>query len=168
MTFLSGMSIICLSTEVPTHRYAVGSQDSVSTAIEAKHTCDYFFESLCYMSFTTPTTTPTKRKPQLTPKKTYPAAGVNVNDICRVCSQNFKISGGSYRNIFTGEKNIDVRLSNILDTDITRSPHLSSFLCQGCLRKLDRLEKFSSELKNFKQLYSESVLQGDHYFAKLT
>lgn len=92
-----------------------------------------------------------------TPKKYYPAAEVNVNDLCRVCDENFKIIGRGYHKIFSTEKSLNERLSTILTCEIKEQSQFSSYLCQGCFLKLNKFEKLLTQLDAYKKQYSDSV-----------
>ena len=74
-----------------------------------------------------------------------------------MCGINFKIAGRGHYNIFSAFKHdLQRRLSRLLKRDVVQENHLSSVVCQGCFRKIQKFEKFQKELDDFVTAYSEN------------
>lgn len=82
----------------------------------------------------------------------------NVNNFCRICNVNLLISGCGRFNLFHGvleKEQTASRLSSILGFVLSKD-HCSSIMCVKCRRTLERFEKFTKDLSEFKQKAKET------------
>lgn len=102
--------------------------------------------------------------PPKTPvKKIINKQSFGLEDICRLCNINVRISGLGRFNISSGKKSIELklaeRLSVVVGAPIVQDDNLSSIICSKCKRTFEKLEKSSNELREFQQMCILSMQQ---------
>ena len=70
-----------------------------------------------------------------------------LDDFCRVCNVDLRLSGQGKFNLFEGEtskkQNVSARLSSVLGIPVEKEQDASSRLCFKCKREMEKLETLS-------------------------
>jgi hypothetical protein len=102
------------------------------------------------------------KTPTKTPLKKVNIQNFALEDLCRLCNVNVRISGRGRFNIFHGTKSvtskISERLSSLLGlSSIPQDRSLPSIICSKCKRVFEKLEKTNAELHELKETYQKSL-----------